>query len=136
MMDDNRDLERHLTTEQLLDYIERRLSPDKVGQVEAHLAGDCSSCQDELAWLTKTLSLMAPDAWIDAPAHLQTSVRQKYRDQFAAEQIARGQIATGQRESFSIGQWLQSLFAPRRPLVYAAVGIMLVVGVVGLLLQP
>ena len=64
MMDDNRDLERHLTTEQLLDYIEQRLSPGETDQVEAHLSGDCLSCQDELAWLTKTLSVMVPGAWI------------------------------------------------------------------------
>ena len=124
-MDDYRALETHLTTEQLLDYIERRLSPDEIGQVEAHLASDCSSCQEELASLTEMLNLMVSDVWIDAPPRLQASARQLYREHFSPKP-----------ERVSIGQWLQSLFAPGQPLVYAAIGILLVVFVAALLLQP
>ncbi len=124
-MDDNQELERHLTTEELLDYIEQRLAADEIANVQAHLASDCSTCQAELAWLTKTLDLMAPNLWLDAPSRLQASVRHAYRERFVRES-----------EPFSVGRWLQSLFVPARPLVYAAVGILLVVVVVGLLWQP
>jgi hypothetical protein len=124
-MDDNRELETHLTTEQLLDYVERRLSPDEIGQAETHLAGDCSSCQEELTWLTATLNQMVSDVWVDAPVRLQASARQLYREQYSPKP-----------ERVSIGQWLQSLFTPRQPLVYAAIGILLVVVVTGLLLRP
>lgn len=124
-MDSNHELERHLTTEELLDYVERRLVAEEIARVEAHLASDCSSCQAELAWLTKTLDLMAPNLWLDAPSRLQASVRQAYRDRFVQES-----------EPFSVGRWLQSLFTPARPLVYAAVGVVLVLVVVALLLQP
>ena len=124
-MDDNRELERHFTTEQLLDYVERRLSPNEIGRVETHLAGDCSSCQEELTWLTGTLNLMVSDVWVDAPVRLQASARQIYREHFSPK-----------RERVSIGQWLQSLFAPSRPFIYAAIGLLLVVVVTGLLLRP
>jgi anti-sigma factor RsiW len=124
-MDDNQELEQHLTTEELLDYLDKRLSSDDIVRVEAHLAHDCSSCQEELAWLTRTLELMAPSVWLDAPVRLQASVRQSYRERFAQR-----------RESFSLGRWLQSFFTPARPLVYAAAGVLLVVIVFGLLLRP
>lgn len=129
MMNEKRDQERHLTTEQLLDYIEQKLSSDEAKQVEGHLASDCSSCQTELAWLTETLNLMATDVWVDAPNRLQASVRQIFREQYSPKQSPK-------REGISISQWLQNLIAPRRPLVYAAMGLLLVVVVVGLLLQP
>ena len=125
MMDDNRERSKHLTTEQLLDYIEGRLSSDDLKQVEVHLASDCSSCQDELASLTRILNLMTRNIWVDAPAQQQASARKIYRDHYSVE-----------RETFSIGQWLQTLFSPSRPLVYAAIGILLVVVVAGLLLRP
>jgi hypothetical protein len=124
-MDDNHELERHLTTEELLDYVEQRLEADEIASIEAHLATGCSSCQEELAWLTTTLDLMAPNLWLDAPVRLQASVRQSYRQRFVNE-----------RDSFSIGSWLESIFTPARPLVYAAVGILLVVVVIGLVYQP
>ena len=57
-MDDYREPSNHLTTEQLLDYIEGRLTSDEMRQAETHLASDCSSSQDELASLTRMLNLM------------------------------------------------------------------------------
>lgn len=124
-MDDNHELEQHLTTEELLDYIEQRLGADEIARVEAHLASDCSSCQAELTWLTKTLEAMAPNLWLDAPSRLQTSVRQAYRERFVKES-----------EPFSFVGWLQSFFTPARPLAYTAAGILLVLIVVALLWQP
>ena len=128
-MDDNRERSNHLTTEQLLDYIEGRLSSDEIIQVDLHLASDCSSCQDELASLTQMLNLMTQNIWVDAPTQQRASARQVYRDHYADHYSV-------ERETFSIGQWIQSLFGPNRPLVYAAIGIMLVVVVAALLLQP
>lgn len=124
-MDGIHEVERHLTTEELLDYIEERLSSDDIARVEAHLAGACSSCQEEMAWLANTIKLMAPNLWVDAPSRLQATVQKAYREQFNQKS-----------EPFSLGRWLESLFTPARPLVYAAVGIVLVVIVLGLLLQP
>jgi hypothetical protein len=125
-MNEHREVEQHMTTEELLDYIEQRLSPEGIGRVEAHLAGDCSSCQEELAWLTNTLSLMKPDLWLDAPVRLQNSARQMYRQQQFAEAP----------ERFSLSQWIQSLFVSRQPLVYAAIGILVVAIVAAVFLQP
>ncbi|HSG17131.1 MAG TPA: FecR domain-containing protein [Anaerolineae bacterium] len=131
-MDDYREPSNHLTTEQLLDYIEGRLTSDEMRQAETHLASDCSSCQDELASLTRMLNLMTQNIWVDAPAEQQASARQIYRDHFSVEQ---DRYST-EREAFSIGQWFQNLFGPNRPLAYAAIGILLVVLIAGLLLQP
>ncbi|MGD2077587.1 MAG: FecR domain-containing protein [Chloroflexota bacterium] len=124
-MEDNRELERHLTTEELLDLIERRLASDERQRALAHLASDCSSCREELVWLTKTLDLMEPNLWVDAPSRLRASVRQSFREHYSS-----------QSEAFSFGRWLGSLFTPARPVAYAAIAIVLVVVVVGLVLQP
>jgi hypothetical protein len=95
----------HLTFEQLLDYLERRLPTAEVSQVEAHLASDCQSCRADLSWLEETVNLMVSDAWVDPPAALGTAARQIFR------QERQSKAAT-----VSALHWLRSLWKPRRRL--------------------
>jgi len=64
---------RHLTTEQLLDYLESRLSPADRELVETHLASGCQACQADLSWLQKTTELMRSYDWLEPPARLHDS---------------------------------------------------------------
>ena len=95
----------HLTFEQLLDYLERRLPPAEVSEVEAHLAGDCQSCRADLSWLQETVNLMVSDAWVEPPARLRTSARQIFRQ----ERQTNG-------AKVSALDWLSSLWKPRQRL--------------------
>lgn len=57
----------HLSFAQLADYVDGRLSPEQMRQVEAHLASGCSLCQADLAWLQRTLGIMRDRRWSDPP---------------------------------------------------------------------
>lgn len=119
-MNNEQEHSSHLTTEQLLDYLEQRLAPDKVRYVEEHLATDCVACGSELAWLQETMKLMASaDFWVDPPLQMRVSVRQLYRDQHQKKQ-----------QSFSIVAWWRSLFNAPRPvtIAFAAIVALIVVG--------
>jgi hypothetical protein len=114
----------HLTYEQLLDYLERRLAPDDVRHVESHLATECSSCQSDLNWLNGTLSLMASDIWLEPPPRLSTAARGLFREN-QSEAVP----------SFSLGSWLQNLWSQPRPVAIAFAATLVVVIGLGLLLR-
>ena len=61
-MNSREDQSAHLSTEQLVDYQEGRLSQKAIDLVEAHLATDCNDCQDELTWLQETQAIIRGDA--------------------------------------------------------------------------
>ena len=114
----------HLTFEQLLDYLERRLSSDDAQVVEGHLGTECASCQSDLNWLTETLRLMAPDVWLDPPPHLSNAVRRMFREDQTKIQPA-----------FPLKIWLQNLRSqPRRAAIAFAASLVLVIAL-GLLLR-
>lgn len=117
-MNNDHDSYWHVTFEQLLDYLERRLGPVEVEQVEAHLSTECALCQMDFTWLQETLGLMASDAWVEPPVESRTAVRQMYRDH------------QNQRNStLTFGEWLGQLLAPRRPLLVAAGALILIIAI-------
>jgi ferric-dicitrate binding protein FerR (iron transport regulator) len=114
----------HLTIEQLLDYLEKRLSSNDAQIVEGHLGTECASCQSDLNWLTETLRLMAPDVWLDPPPRLSSAVRQMFRENQARVQPALPLIT-----------WFQNLWSqPRRAAIGFAVTLVFVIAL-GLLLR-
>lgn len=120
VMNNEQEHSSHLTTEQLLDYLEQRLAPEKVRSIEEHLATDCVACGSELSWLQDTLRQMAlAEAWVDPPQRMRTAVRQLYRDHQQEE-----------KGSFSLAAWWRSLFETPRPIAiaFAAVVALIIVG--------
>ncbi len=100
----------HLTTEQLLDYIEQKLEVDEVRIVENHLATDCANCQSDLVWYKNTIGLMTSDAWVEPPLQLRHTVQRFFRENHQVD------TATKEGRSISFGEWLRSLFDQPRPL--------------------
>jgi hypothetical protein len=68
----------HLTFEQLVDYVEGRLNPAELAEVQAHLSTGCATCQAELAWLEQTLGAMAADTWEAPTAAASEAARQLF----------------------------------------------------------
>ncbi len=60
---------KSLTTEQLLDLIEHRLSPDEADALRSQVLSD-PTAQAELQSLTELIDLMRSDASIDEPTHV------------------------------------------------------------------
>ncbi len=60
---------KSLTTEQLLDLIEHRLSPDEADALRSQVLSD-PTAQAELQSLTELIDLMRSDDSIDAPTHV------------------------------------------------------------------
>ncbi len=56
-----------ITFEDLLDYVEGRLGPAETRRVVEHLQSGCSRCREDLAWLRRTVGLMAADELRSAP---------------------------------------------------------------------
>ncbi len=65
--------------EDLVDYVEGRLAPDAAARLEAHVAGGCAECAAGMAWLQRTLGLMASDRLVDAPVHTVRRAVELYR---------------------------------------------------------
>lgn len=68
----------HLSFAQLADYVDGRLAPEQVRQVEAHLASGCALCQADLAWLQQTLGTMKDRRWSDPPEWVRQRARQLF----------------------------------------------------------
>ncbi len=68
----------HLSFAQLADYVDGRLAPEQVRQVEAHLASGCALCQADLAWLQRTLGAMKARHWSEPPAWARQRARQLF----------------------------------------------------------
>jgi hypothetical protein len=58
---------RHIPFAQLVDLVERRLSPDEQAERQAHVSG-CSHCTAEAAWLERVIGLMRGNDAEDPPA--------------------------------------------------------------------
>ncbi len=71
--------EHAVTFEILVDYVDERLSPAEAERVAAHLRTGCPSCTEDVAWLRRTLGLMAADQLISAPPELVRSVQELYK---------------------------------------------------------
>lgn len=113
---------QHLTTEELLDYSERRLSPDEASLVEAHLATDCQQCQADLLWYQQHLELMVSNKWLDPPPHLRAAARRIFREQ------------QQKKSSFGLGEWLSSLKLQPRSFAMAGATMLILVIISGILL--
>ncbi len=100
----------HLTTEQLLDYLEQKLAVEEVRIVEEHLATDCANCQSELEWYKNTIGLMASDPWLEPSLQLRHSAQRFFREHHQVN------TTRAQGRSVSLGEWLRSLFDQPRPL--------------------
>lgn len=116
----------HLSWEQLVEYMEGRLTPAEQQVVTAHLETGCQSCQADFVWLQETIHLMTTDLWQEPPAHLRTSVRRIFRQEF--------QPVTAPP---SLGERLRAFLAPRPQWAWAgaAVALLFVIAVVFVLLQ-
>jgi anti-sigma factor RsiW len=69
---------QHLTFNQLVDFVESRLPPEKVADVEAHIAA-CLRCSREIDRLKKLIELMRTDAPEDAPPSVIARVLDSFR---------------------------------------------------------
>ena len=121
-MEKRRDLSNHITTEQLLDFVERRLTPAESSEVENHIATGCQSCQADLLWWQDTLNLMASNIWLDPPARLHTSARRIFLDQQKS------------KPTFFLGEWLRRLSVQPRPLFVGAAAMLFLVIIAGIML--
>lgn len=114
----------HLTTEQLIDYVEARLSSDDAQVVEGHLGTQCGSCHTELDWLNENMGLMAAGMWLDPPKHLSQAVREMFRERRAVNE-----------PRFSLDKWLQRLRAQPRPVAIAFAAALVLIIAFSLILQ-
>lgn len=114
----------HLTTEQLIDYIEERLSSDDAQAVEGHLGTQCDSCHTELDWLNENMGLIAAGMWLEPPKDLSLAVRQMFRERRAANE-----------SRLSLDKWLQRLRAQPRPVAIAFAAALVLFIAFGLILR-
>lgn len=63
------DVTPHIPFEQLVDFVEDRLSSQAAAEAQAHLA-TCPRCGNDVEWFNQTLSLMRTDDLEEAPAHV------------------------------------------------------------------
>lgn len=64
----------HLTSEQIIDAAEGRLSPDDRARVQAHVA-TCSRCASDIAWYERLIALMRSDDSEAPPPQAVAAVR-------------------------------------------------------------
>src|SRR5438128_1229364 len=57
-MEDRMPIERHVSAELLLDYLENRAEAEMATRVRAHLDTGCARCADELATWTRLLATL------------------------------------------------------------------------------
>ena len=93
-----------ITFETLTDYVEGRLSPQRVAEVEAYLRTN-PDAQVEVAWIRETVAALSGEGWEAPPPELSAQVKEAYRD--------------NRRNSDSL---LAALFTPR----FVAVGALMV----------
>ncbi len=72
------DMSHDLSFEDLADYVEGRLDGAEAARLEAHLAC-CEQCRADVAWLRRTLGLMAGDRLVDAPQRAVRRAQALYR---------------------------------------------------------
>jgi len=54
--------------EQVIDYLNGKLTPPQTEQVAAHLASDCAACAETLAWYERLRAVAASDDTVAPPA--------------------------------------------------------------------
>ncbi len=68
-----------ITFEDLLDYVEGRLGPAETRRLVEHLQTGCARCRKDLAWLRRTVGLMAADELRSAPPAVVKRAQALYR---------------------------------------------------------
>jgi len=54
--------------EQVIDYLDGKLTPAEAGHVAAHLAGDCAACAETRTWYERVREIAAGDESVAPPA--------------------------------------------------------------------
>jgi thiol-disulfide isomerase/thioredoxin len=125
-MDEERLL--HPAPEELVDWIEDRLAPVERSRIDAHLAGDCPTCQQELPQLQELLELLHGEVWLVPPQRVRQAVIAMY-DRERGRQ-------PDQAPTFSVADWLRALLAPRPRLAFALSLVLIVLVGVFILTLP
>ncbi len=113
----------HLTFEQLADYQEGRLSQATADVVAAHLATECSHCQEEITWLSDIQATMRSDIWLQPPSTFRDITRRHYRQRYRQPE----------RTPFFAG-WLQAILGSKQQFALVGVSALLLFVTVGLAL--
>jgi anti-sigma factor RsiW len=110
----------HLTSEQIIDAAEGRLSPDEQAHVQAHVA-TCSRCAADIAWYERLIVLMRSDESEAPPPQAAAAVRALLRA--ARHRAARPELRANLRfDSASAPRpmGLRSAAAEERQIVFEA----------------
>ena len=73
---------RHIPFEQLIDFVEGRLSPDEQTQSRAHVSA-CHRCAAEVAWLERVIELMRTNDIEEPPPRVATHIMHSFRSRSA-----------------------------------------------------
>ena len=73
---------RHIPFEQLIDFVEGRLSPDGQAQARAHVSA-CHRCAAEVAWLERVIELMRTNDIEEPPPRVATHIMHSFRSRSA-----------------------------------------------------
>lgn len=113
----------HVPFEQLVDFAEGRLSRENRMLVQSHVS-TCTECNEEVAWLEHTITLMHEDGSEDAPSAAIARAVHMFRPRVAADSpgIVRRLIAALRFDSAqqSLVAGVRGLQAPARQLLYSA----------------
>jgi len=69
---------RHIPFEQLIDFVEGRLSPDEQAQSRAHVSA-CHRCAAEVTWLERVIELMRANDIEEPPPRVATHIMHSFR---------------------------------------------------------
>jgi hypothetical protein len=73
---------RHIPFEQLIDFVEGRLSPAEQAQSRAHVSA-CHRCAAQVAWLEYVIELMRTDDIEEPPPRVATHITHSFRSRSA-----------------------------------------------------
>src|ERR1041385_6584828 len=54
--------------EQVIDYLDGKLTPAEAGRIRAHLSGDCAACREPRTWYERVREVAAGDNTVEPPA--------------------------------------------------------------------
>src|ERR1051325_1393787 len=54
--------------EQVIDYLDGKLTPAEAGRISAHLSGDCAACAETRTWYERVREVAASDNTVEPPA--------------------------------------------------------------------
>jgi anti-sigma factor RsiW len=122
--------------EEVAAYALGGLDPERLGELERHLAG-CTRCQEELRWLSPAVQALpeAVDAQDPPPQLKQRLMAEVHADAAAEARRARGEERRERAESRpGIGEWLRGLHIGGltwKPLAGLALAILVIAGGIG-----